>query len=122
MDEAYSASSSYGQFIVVLLIFAGVLAVTYFVTKWVAGYQRGRSTGANIQLLESAPLASGKHIQIVRIGNRYVALAVCKDTVTVLTQLNEEELVLPEGQDNFASSFKEILAGIKKADTNDGNK
>ena len=122
MDEAYSASSSYGQFIVVLLIFAGVLAVTYFVTKWVAGYQRGRSAGANIQLLESAPLASGKYIQIVRIGNRYVALAVCKDTVTVLTQLNEEELVLPEGQDNFASSFKEILAGIKKADTNDGNK
>lgn len=103
------STGSYGQFIIVLLIFLGVLAVTFYVTKWTAGYQKKRSSGANIELIDSAPLAANKHIQIVRLGHKYVALAVCKDTVTKLADLDETELTL-SGKENGTVSFKEILA------------
>ena len=33
-------ADSYAQFITVLLIFVAVLAVTAWVTKWIAGYQK----------------------------------------------------------------------------------
>jgi len=109
---------SYGQFIVVLLIFLGVLAVTFYVTKWTAGYQKKRSSGANIELIDSAPLAANKHIQIVRVGNKYVALAVCKDTVTKVADLEENDLVLA-GKENTGMSFRDILSRAGKSSGED---
>jgi len=106
-----SATSSYGQFIIVLLIFVGVLAVTFWVTKWMSGYQRSRQNGTNIQLIESAPLAANKHIQIVRVGGKYIALAVSKDTVTKIAELDPEDIVLPEKE--ATPSFKDILTKVK---------
>ena len=115
-------TGSYGQFIVVLLIFVGVLAVTFYVTKWTAGYQKKKSSGANIELIDSAPLAVNKHIQIVRLGNKYVAVAVSKDTVTKLVELEEKDLVL-SGKENSSISFKEILskAGNRSSEGDDSS-
>lgn len=106
-----SSSSSAAQFIVVLLIFVGVLLVTFFVTKWMSGYQKSRQNGTNIEMIESAPLTANKHIQIVRLGRKYVALAVSKDTVTMLSELDPEEVVIAEKGET--PSFKDILSKVK---------
>lgn len=107
-------SSSYGQFIVVLLIFVGVLALTFFVTRWVSGYQKGRGSGSNIQLIESAPLTSNKHIQILRIGEKYLAVAVSKDNVTLLTELDEDELKTTSySYTGGKTSFKDFFSKTK---------
>jgi len=111
-------SSSYGQFIVVLLIFVGVLALTFFVTRWISGYQKGKGVGSNIQLIESAPLTANKHIQILRIGEKYLAVAVSKDNVTLLTQLDKDELKTTYSGSG-RSSFKEILSRAKAFNNDD---
>ena len=122
MSSTLATGSSYGQFIVVLLIFVGVLALTFFVTRWVSGYQKTRGAGSNIQLIESASISSNKYIQIVRVGKKYVALAICKDGVTMLTELNEEDLSLPdEGGNTTTRSFKDILSHAKTINENDEN-
>ena len=41
-------TDSYVQFMTVLILFVFVLAITAFVTRWIGGYQRGRSAGANM--------------------------------------------------------------------------
>jgi len=111
-----SATGSYAQFMIVLLIFVGVLLVTFFVTKWMAGYQKGRGAGTNIEMIESAPLTSNKHIQIVRLGTRYVALAVSKDTVETIMELDGEDLIL--GSSNVQTgSFKEIISKLRGDET-----
>lgn len=110
----YSTTSSYAQFIIVLLIFVGVLAVTFFVTKWTAGYTKKRGTGTNIELIESAPLATNKHIQIVRIGEKYIALAITKDNVSVLTELEMDQLDINKA--NAGTSFRDIMSRIKTGD------
>ena len=107
-----SRADSYAQLMTVLVIFLFVLALTWFVTRWIADYQKGKSTNTNMELLESFRLSNNKCIQIVRIGNKYLALAVCKDTVTMLAEIPEEELKLSEG--TSMTGFKDILNRVQK--------
>ncbi len=107
-------TDSYVQFVTVLLLFLFVLAITAFVTKWIGGYQKGRSVGTNMELVEALRLSNNKYVQIVRIGRKYLALAVCKDTVTMLSEIPEEDLSFPEGSTGSALGFKDVLAKIQK--------
>ena len=103
-----SRTDSYVQLVTVLLLFVFVLAVTAFVTKGIGGYQKGRSVGTNMELVEALRLSNNKYVQIVRIGRKYLALAVCKDTVTMLSEIPEEDLHFPEGSTGSALGFKDV--------------
>ena len=104
-------AGSYAQFIAVLLIFVIVLAVTAYSTKWIAGYQKKQGMCANMELLEAIRLGNNKYIQVVRLGEKFLALAVCKDTVTVLCEIPREEWkdIPPQ---TFSESFKGILEKV----------
>ncbi len=106
-------TDSYTQFLTVLLLFLFVLFVTYAVTKWTAGYQKSQGANANVEVLETARLAGSKYVQIVRVGRRYLAVAVCKDTVTMLAEIAEQDLVLPDGSKRGAGGFRDILEKIQ---------
>lgn len=107
-------ADSYVQFMTVLILFLLVLAVTYFVTKWMAGYQRGRVSNANMEVLETISLTSNKYIQLIRIGQKYLAVAICKDTVTMLTEIPEQDLILSDGSVSRTMGFKDILDKVQK--------
>ncbi len=107
-------TDSYVQFMTVLLLFVFVLAITAFVTRWIGGYQKSRSVGANMELVESLRLSNNKYVQIVRIGRKYLAVAVCKDTVTMLSEIPEEDLSFPEGSFGSASTFRDVLKRIQR--------
>lgn len=83
---------SYAQFLAVLVVFVLVLGLTAWVTKWIANYQKQQSVNYNIEVLETTRLSGNKYIQIVRVGEKYVALAVCKDTVTKICEVPVEQL------------------------------
>lgn len=104
---------SFLDLITVLLIFVFVIAITLFTTKFVANYQKVQNTGRNIEVLETYKISQSKYIQIIKIGTKYVAIAVSKDTVTLLTALEEDDISLKEAV-NEGKSFKDILAGLKK--------
>ncbi len=104
-----SAVDSAAQLLTVLLIFVFVLALTFFVTRWIARYQKGQWAGGNIEILETCSMGNGKYIQIARLGETYVAMAVCKDTVTFLTTLPAEQIKMPPQSGKKGSDFKELL-------------
>lgn len=105
---------SFLDLITVLLIFVFVIAITLFTTKYVANYQKVQNAGRNIEVLETYKVSQSKYIQIIKIGGKYVAIAVSKDTVTLLTELDENDISIRDGSAE-GKSFKEILAGLKKA-------
>lgn len=112
-----TGADSFAQLITVLLIFIFVLALTLYTTKFIAKYQKSQGMGKNIEILETCRLNTNKYIQIVRIGETYVALAVCKDTVTVITEVSLEQME-QKGQDSSPTlSFKSILDRVKKAES-----
>lgn len=100
-------TDSYAQFITVLIIFVLVLAVTALVTRWIANYQKEQSVNVNIEVIETTRISGNKYIQIVRLGEKYVAIAVCKDTVTLLGEISKEQL----REENHAGvfQFRDIL-------------
>ncbi len=103
------------QFITVLLIFVIVLAVTYFVTRWVGNYQKMQNSGNNVQIVESVRISPSAFVEILRVGNKYIAVAVSKENVTFLTELSGEELILHDDGSASALDFGSILDKVKKS-------
>ena len=104
----------YVQFLTVLVIFVFVLMITYWVTKWTAGYQKGQTANANMEILETIRLSNNKLVQIIRVGRKYLAVAICKDTVTMLTEIPEQDLIFSDKNFSKTQGFKEILEKIQK--------
>lgn len=103
------------QLITVSVIFIFVLALTYFATKFVGNYQKTKLIGNNIQVLETFRISSTKYLQIIKIGEKYFAIAVCKDTITYLCDLNADDLVFNNRSNEFKTeNFKTIFEKFKK--------
>ena len=124
-----SEMNSVAQFITVLLIFIFVLGITYFTTRYIAGVQKEKYKTGNMEIVESLRISNNKYLQIVRIGNKYFSMAVCKDTVTMLGEVRKEDLFFVDGSADTSMNFREILERIKsskslnkKQDTNEENR
>lgn len=113
-----SRIEAFAQLLTLLIIFIFVLAVTYYVTRFVGNYQKNKLSGSNINILETMRIANNKYIQIVKIGSRVFAIAVAKDTVSYLCELDEDELIYKEYSSGKMlinnDNFKEILEKFKK--------
>lgn len=101
-------AESYAQFITVLVIFVLVLGITAWVTKWMANYQKLQNINCNIEVIETSRITSNKYIQLVRVGETYMAIAVCKDTVTMLGEVPVEQVKFRDASSG-GTSFKELF-------------
>ena len=110
--------SSISQLITVVVLFILVLGATYYVTMWIARYQKNSRAAGNIEILETCRLSTTKYIQIVKVSSKYLVLAISKDTVTLLTELGEDEYVPPNigsgEKPDFSKELSKVLEKIKK--------
>ena len=107
-------TDSVAQFLTVFILFIGVLAVTVLTTKWIASYQKQQNLNGNIEVLETQRISNSKYIQILRVGEKYLAVAVCKDTVTMLTEVPKEQITFREAGGGKTAGFGELFEKIKK--------
>ena len=123
-----SGLESIVQFITILFIFAFVLAVTWISTKYIAGIQKEQYKTGNMELIETLRISNNKYLQIVRVGNKYFCMAVCKETVTMLGEIQKEEMVFSENNFSAGMEFQKILEKMRrkqlenKTDTNGENR
>ena len=111
--ESTGGVNSFAQFLTVLLIFIGVLALTYFTTRWIATYQKSKMMSGNINVIETFRITTNKYIQIVRVGGHYYAIAIGKDTITMLGELQEDEIHIDENDGLPKMDFKQLLDNAK---------
>ena len=109
-----SGIDSVVQFMTVLIMFVFVLGITYFTTKYIAKIQKGQMSNKNMELIDTLRISNNKYLQIVRVGDRYYCMAVCKDTVTLLGEVQKEELVFYENDASAEMDFQAILEGFKQ--------
>lgn len=102
------------QLLFMLLVFVVVLAAACYTTKFLAKTGYIRSKTANIEMLESYRIAPNKSIQIVKIGTKYVAVAVGKEEVTFLAELSEDELELQKAEPVNMPAFTEVFGNMLK--------
>jgi len=109
-----NAATNIARFLTLLVIFLLVLGVTFYTTKFIARTQQGRVNSTNMEIMETMPLANGKYLQIVRIGGKYVVLAIAKDSITKITELAEGEYVPSEKPQT--GSFGDLIKKFAKPD------
>lgn len=108
------------QLVVVLIMFLFVLGLAYLTARLAGRFQSNVQSRSNVRIIETARIGNNKYLQIVKIGERYFAIAIGKDDVTFLSELKEEELNLDALNSNTKGSFNDILAQLqKKKDEND---
>lgn len=91
--QSTSSLKSIGQLICVILLFLFVLFLAYLAARIAGSFQSGvMNRRSNITIIEVFRLSNNKVIEIVKIGEKYLALAVCKESVTVLTELSAEDI------------------------------
>jgi len=116
MTTIATTASDLWQLITVLVIFAFVLGVTYFATRFVGNFQKERNLGSNITVVETQRISQNKYIQIIKIGDRYFAIAVCKDTVTTISEISEDSLSFKDETEQKKISFGELLKRAREDD------
>lgn len=107
-----------------ILIFAFIVALAYFSTKFIARYQNNLlKNKTNVKIIESFRIGTNKFIAIVKIGESYYAIGVGKDEFTMIDKLNPDELTDFSVDSGSTSSkkidFKEILSQVKNRDSKD---
>ncbi len=107
-----NAVNNFARFITMLIIFILVLVLTYYTTRFVAGAKKGSLKTGNMELLESLQLGGGKYLQLLRLGSRYIVLAVTKDHVEMLTELDADEYI--KTAESSGGNFTEILLNRMK--------
>jgi flagellar protein FliO/FliZ len=98
-----------------IIVFLLVLALTYFVTRWLGKYQQGVAGNRNITVLETFKVTQNKYLQVVKVGEAYMVIAICKDSITMLTRLDASELGdIPLEPEQNTGDFADILERLKK--------
>ena len=111
-----AGSQVYGiaQLITLAILFVVILLLAYMATKWFSSYQKAKGFGGNIEMVETYRLGPSRFIAIIRIGERYFAVAVGKDEMTLLAELKEDEFVLRSQGSAGALPFTDILEKFKR--------
>lgn len=119
-----SAGESIFELIVVLVIFVGILLLTYYTTKWIAGYQKGRMVNQNLELIETLKITNNKYVQILRAGkDKYLVIGVGKDEISRLGELTEDEVkLLSEDASEEKDTFRNILDSFRKKQNEEDDK
>ncbi len=100
--------SDIAQFFTVLIVFIFVLALSMFCAKWVGNYQKAQLSGGSAEVIETIRIAQGKWLQIIRIGSKYKVIAVSRDNVTYLGDVDESDIKKTDPEEK--KSFSEILS------------
>lgn len=99
--------SAWYQVGLMLIIFIIVLALAYYVSRFIGVKNRHQSYKSNITIIETAHLAQGIWLQIVKVGKTYLILGVTKDKVDKLGEITEDDLDLSKNTNE--NQFKGII-------------
>ena len=111
--QSFSGAQSIAQLICVILLFFFFLFLAYMAARIAGSYQSNvMNKKSNIRVIEVYRLSNNKLIEIVKIGEKYLAIAVGKDEVTLLTELDVDEIVMHEASIE-PINFKRILDKMK---------
>jgi flagellar protein FliO/FliZ len=108
------------QFLGVSILFIFILVITYFTTKFIGGYKMGVDKNSNFKVLETHKITQNKYLQLVQIGKRFFIIAIGKDEIRLISELNEEDIHLKDPFKIQKGNFTDIFSSVvnKQKDKN----
>lgn len=114
LTKSTTTLDGFMQMIGLVFLLIVILVAAYFTSKLIAGIKMGQMKASNFTIIDSYRISPNKVLQIVKIGNKYIVLAVGKDTVNFITELDEAEVFIREFNPVEKLDFKQILDKLGK--------
>jgi flagellar protein FliO/FliZ len=103
---------SIAQLFTMIAVFILVLVLAYVTSRFAGGIQKNRMSGSNMRIVETIQISGNKYLQIVCVAGKYLLLAVCKDSITCLCELDEKQINIREVP-AAGEEFKKIFTRLK---------
>ncbi len=113
MPQGTSTYDSILQLVGLVFLLIIILVAAYYTSRLIGGIKLGQMKKSNFQVIDSYRVTPNKALQIVKIGNKYVVVAIGKDNINFITELDESEVIIRESQQGEKQSFKQILDKLK---------
>lgn len=114
-----SGVNSVIQFITLLVVFVIVLFLTYATTRFIGNYQKASTEHSNFKVIDTYRISNTKYIQIIQVGKKYLVISVCKDSISILAEVSEEDITIPEyssPQESFSKILEKFKSGKMRTD------
>lgn len=117
-----SSSNSIWELIGLVLLLIVILIATYYTTRFVGRAKGNQLRTGNFDLIDSYRISPNKMLQIVKVSGKYLVIAVGKDNIEFITELEEDKVIVREVRSPNKQSFKKIFENIKDKYEADKNK
>jgi flagellar protein FliO/FliZ len=97
------------QLLGLFLLFIFILGATYFATRLIGKIQLNQNNNSNFKNIETYKVSPNKYLQLVQIGSRYFVIAIGKNDISVITELDKEEIKQGNKQKLEKSDFAKSL-------------
>lgn len=111
--ERFSTGDNILQLLGLFIILILILIAAYYTSKFVGKAKFRQLKDSNFQVIDVYRISTNKTLQIIKIANRYVVLGVCKDQITYIMELDENEVLTREVKVQDKQSFRQIYEKIK---------
>lgn len=116
-----SLARSASQFFTIIIIFVLVLFLTYVTTRYVGNIKKIQGRNRNFEVIETYSLASNKYLQIVRAADKYIVIAVGKDEITKIAELDEDSIIKEPQSYGQSDAFASIMSKARDRINKGGN-
>ncbi len=106
------------EFFGIILIFIIVLVACWATTRFVASKQLAGKNMGNFEVVETYAVTRDRYLQVIRIGTKYFAIAVGKDSINVICELSKDELNFDKkANGTVVNGFSNVLSAFLKKDS-----
>ena len=109
VPEKVTTFDSAMQLVGLLLILFFILVAAYFTSKFVGKAKVNQYKNSNFKVIDSYKISQNKVLQLIQVGTKYLVISICKDTINVITELEETEILVSDPHPEKKVNFKEIL-------------
>lgn len=117
-----SSSNSIWELIGLVLLLIVILIATYYTTRFVGRAKGNQLKTGNFELIDSYRISPNKMLQIIKVSGKYLVIAISKDNIEFITELEEEKITIRDFGSANKQSFKKIFENIKDKYEADKNK
>ena len=108
-------SSSIGRSFLYIFILIAVMAIAFYVTKYLSAKSRGYTSG-NLKIIEGLSVGQHSSVLLIKAGEKFMLIGVTKENVNYLSEIDGTDLesssVTPPGR-VFESYLNNFLKGRK---------
>ena len=101
-----------------VILFVLIIAACYYVTRFVGTKSMGEIRESNIKIIDTCRINQNQCLMIVCVGKRYYLLASNKDSVSMLSELEQEKLTVLPKDGAKKVKFQDVFASFTKKQEN----